>query len=107
MLAAGGSSSQETSECQYSPLMRLDLASAWIGRISGCPSGPGVLGMDVQFAEISAEPLVGVHVHRLIAEEQNLVLRQRQMQLLDLTVAEWLGQRDARNRWRRCAASPA
>ena len=42
--AAGGSSSQETSECQYSPLMRLALASAWIGRISGWPSGPGVLG---------------------------------------------------------------
>src|SRR5262249_8429509 len=39
-----GLSSQETSECQYSPLTRLEFASAWIGRISGCPSGPGVFG---------------------------------------------------------------
>ena len=91
MLAAGGSSSQDTSECQYSPLIRLELASAWIGRISGCPFGPGVLRVNVQFAEISAEPLVGFHVHRLIAKEQNLMLRQRLMQLFDLTVAERLG----------------
>src|SRR5690242_5919906 len=42
MLPIGGSLSQETSECQYSPLMRLEFASAWIGKISGCPSGPGV-----------------------------------------------------------------
>src|SRR2546430_1777105 len=41
MLPNSGSSSQETSECQYSPAMRLELASAWIGRISGCPSRPG------------------------------------------------------------------
>jgi hypothetical protein len=33
MLPNGGSSSQETSECQYSPAMRLELASAWMGRI--------------------------------------------------------------------------
>ncbi len=44
MLPNGGSSSQETSECQYSPLTRLEFASAWMGRISGCPSGPGVFG---------------------------------------------------------------
>ena len=35
MLPSGGSSSHETSECQYSPAMRLELASAWMGRISG------------------------------------------------------------------------
>ena len=40
----GGSGSQDTSECQRSPAMRLELASAWIGNISGWPSGPGVLG---------------------------------------------------------------
>ena len=51
--------------------------------------------MDVQVAEIAAEPLVGVDVHRLIAEEQHLVLGQRQMQFLDLTVAQRIGERDA------------
>src|SRR5215470_1461651 len=56
---------------------------------------PGCAGMDVQFAEISAQPLVGVDVQRLVAKEQNLVLRQRLMQLLDLAVAERLRQRDA------------
>jgi hypothetical protein len=51
--------------------------------------------MNMQFTEISAEPLVGFHIQRLIAKEQNLVLRQRLMQLLDLTIAEWLSQCDA------------
>jgi len=32
-----------------------------------------------------------VHIHRLIAEKQDLVLRQRQMQFFDLTVAERFG----------------
>src|SRR5262245_42708854 len=59
--------------------------------------GPGRAGVNMQFTEISAEPLVGFHVQRLIAKEQNLVLRQRLMQLLDLTVAEWLRQHDAFN----------
>src|SRR6185437_2589659 len=40
----GGSGSQDTSECQRSPAMRLEFASAWTGRISGWPSGPLVLG---------------------------------------------------------------
>ena len=52
---------------------------------------PGCAGVNVQFTEISAEPLVGFHIHRLIAKEQNLVLRQCLMQLFDLTVAEGLG----------------
>ena len=51
----------------------------------------GRAGVNVQFAEISAEPLVGFHIQRLIAKEQNLMLRQRLMQLFDLTVAERLG----------------
>ena len=53
--------------------------------------------MNVQLTEIPAEPLVEFHIHRLIAEEQHLMLRQRLMQLLDLAVAERLGQRDAGN----------
>src|SRR5215813_6083280 len=57
--------------------------------------GPGCAGVNMQFTEISAEPLVGFHIQRLIEKEQNLVLRQRLMQLLDLTVAEWLSQCDA------------
>src|SRR6266700_3975658 len=58
---------------------------------------PGRAGVDMQFAEIAAEPLVGVNVHRLIAKEQNLVLRERLMQLLDLAVAERIGECDALN----------
>jgi len=92
MLPNGGSSSQETSECQYSPAMRLELASAWMGRISGCPSGPGVFGVNVQVAKIAAERLVAFLVERLIAKEQDLMLRQRLVQLLDLAVAERLGE---------------
>jgi len=38
---------------------------------------------------------MGFHVERLIAEKQHLVLRESLMQLLDLAVAERLGQRDA------------
>jgi len=72
MLPSGGSSSQETSECQYSPLTRLEFASAWMGRISGCPSGP-------------AEPLMGFYVERLIAEKQHLVLRESLIPRFDFT----------------------
>jgi hypothetical protein len=39
----------------------------------------------VQVAKIAAERLVAFHVERLIAKEQNLMLRQRLVQLLDLT----------------------
>src|SRR5262249_17597236 len=67
---------------------------------------PGRAGVNMQFTEISAKPLVGFHIQWLIAKEQNLVLRQRLMQLLDLTVAEGLRQRDTFNigadaRWNR------
>src|SRR6266581_1023664 len=58
---------------------------------------PGRAGVDMQLAEIAAEPLVGLDVHRLIAKEQNLVLRERLMQLLDLAVAERIGELDAFN----------
>jgi hypothetical protein len=49
---------------------------------------PRRAGVNVQFAEIAAEPLVSFHIQRLIAKEQNLVLRQRLMQFFHLTVAE-------------------
>src|SRR5260221_12173522 len=39
--------------------------------------------------------LVAFHVGRLIAKEQDLMLRQRLVQLLDLAVAERLGERQA------------
>jgi hypothetical protein len=38
---------------------------------------------------------VGLNVHRLIAKEQNLVLRKRLVQLLDLAIAERIGELDA------------
>src|SRR5262249_5275663 len=68
---------------------------------------PRRVRVDVQFTEISAEPLVRFHVERLIAEKQHLVLRESLMQLLNLAVAKWLGQcdaldmgADARRNWR-------
>src|SRR5215470_17839371 len=80
------------------PIFSVDALGIGIGmdrQNLGMPFGPGRAGMNMQFTEISAEPLVGFHIQRLIAKEQNLALRQRLMQLLDLTVAEWLSQCDA------------
>src|SRR6516164_214300 len=51
------------------------------------------LGMPL--AKISAERLVAFHVKRLIAKEQDLMLRKRLMQLLDLAIAERIGERQA------------
>jgi hypothetical protein len=34
-------------------------------------------GVDMQFAETATEPLVGVHIQRLITKEQHLMLRHR------------------------------
>src|SRR5215813_4304391 len=65
------------------------------GQDLGMPFRPRRVRVDVQFTEISAEPLVGFHVERLIAEKQHLVLRESLMQLLNLAVAKWLGQCDA------------
>jgi hypothetical protein len=49
----------------------------------------------MQFTEVAAETLVGFHIQRLIAEEQNLVFGQGLTHFLDLMVAERLRQRDA------------
>jgi hypothetical protein len=97
MLPNGGSSSQETSECQYSPAMRSELASAWMGKDLGMSLRTGRVRVNVQLAEIAAERLVAFHVKRLIAKEQDLMLRQRQVQFLDLAVAERPGERQARD----------
>ena len=59
--------------------------------------GAGCIGVNMQFTEISAERLMGFHIQRLIPKEQNLVLSQRLMQLVDLTVTERRRQRDAFN----------
>src|SRR5260370_40010114 len=94
MLPIGGSSSQETSECQYSPFA-LGIGIGMDRQNLRMSFRPGRAGMNMQFTEISAEPLMGFHVERLIAEKQHLVLRESLMQLLDLAVAEWIGQCDA------------
>jgi len=65
------------------------------GQDLGMPFRPRRVRVDVQFTEISAEPLVGFHVERLIAEKQHLVLRESLMQFFNLAVAKWLGQCDA------------
>src|SRR5262249_891886 len=49
--------------------------------------------VNVQLAETAPERLVAFHVKRLIAKEQDLMLRQRLLQLFDLAVAERLGER--------------
>src|SRR5260370_28770240 len=55
----------------------------------------GRVRVNVQVAKIAAERLVTFLVERLIAKKQNLMLRQRLVQLLDLAVAERLGERQA------------
>src|SRR5512132_1354876 len=77
------------------PVDALGVGSGMDWQDLGMPFGAGRVGMNMQFTEISAEPLVGFDIQRLIAKEQNLVLRQRLMQVLDLTIAEWLSQCDA------------
>src|SRR5215813_4978195 len=51
--------------------------------------------VNMQLAETAPERLVAFHVKRLIAKEQDLMLRQRLVQLFDLVVAERLGERQA------------
>src|ERR1700730_6066424 len=55
----------------------------------------GCVRVNVQVAKIAAERLVTFLVEWLIAKEQNLMLRQRLVQLLDLAVVERLGERQA------------
>ena len=55
MLPIGGSTSQDTSLCQPSPLARGESLSAWMIISSGWPGCVRRGGMDVQFAEPAAE----------------------------------------------------
>jgi hypothetical protein len=97
MLPNGGSSSQETSECQYSPAMAFGIGVGMDGQNLGMSLRTGRVRVNVQVAKIAAERLVGFHVERLIAKEEDLMLRPRLVQLLDLAVAERLGERQARD----------
>ena len=75
------------------PILAIDALGIGVGmdrQNLRVPFRPRRARMNVQFTKIAAEPLVRFHLQRLIAEEQNLVLRQGLMQLLDLAVAEWL-----------------
>ncbi len=58
------------------------------GQDFGMAVGAGRVGMDVQVAKVAAEPLLLIEVDPLVAEEQNLMFRQRGVKLLDLPVAE-------------------
>src|SRR5262245_43903113 len=51
--------------------------------------------VNVQLAETAPERLVAFHVKRLIAKEQDLMLRQRLVQLFGLAVTERFGERQA------------
>src|SRR5262245_40024463 len=82
------------------PIFPVDALGTGIGmdwQDFGVSLGAGRVGVNMQFTEVAAEPLVGFHIQRLIAEEQNQVLGQRLMQLLYLMVAERLRQGDAFN----------
>src|SRR5215813_14213629 len=61
----------------------------------GMPLRAGRVRVNVQLAETAPERLVAFHVKRLIAKEQDLMLRQRLVQLFDLAVTERLGERQA------------
>jgi hypothetical protein len=65
------------------------------GQNLGMSLRTGRVRVNVQVAKMAAERLVAFHVERLIAKEQDLMLRQRLVQLLDLVVAERLGERQA------------
>src|SRR5262249_9780884 len=60
------------------------------GKDLGMSFRTGRVRVNVQLAEIAAERLVAFHVKRLIAKEQDLMLRQRQVQFLDLAVLSGL-----------------
>ena len=60
------------------------------GKDLGMSLRTGRVRVNVQLAEIAAERLVAFHVKQLIAKEQDLMLRQRLVQFLDLAVAERL-----------------
>src|SRR6516162_6888446 len=64
------------------------------GKDLGMPLRTGRVRVNVQLAETAPERLVAFQVERLIAKEQDLMLRQR-LQLFDLVVAERLGERQA------------
>jgi len=66
------------------------------GEDLGMPLRTGRVRVNVQLTKIAAERLVAFHVKRLIAKEQNLMLRKRLVQLLDLAIAERIGERKAR-----------
>src|SRR5215469_1330768 len=65
------------------------------GKDLGMPFRTRCVWVNVQFAETAPERLVAFHVKRLIAKEQDLMLRYRLVQLLDLAIAERLGERQA------------
>ena len=67
------------------------------GKYLGMFLRTGRVRVNVQLAEIAAERLVAFHVKRLIAKEQDLMLRQRLVQVLDLAVAERPSERQARD----------
>jgi hypothetical protein len=66
------------------PALAADALGIGIGvdrQYLGMPLRPREGGVNVQFSEISAHPLVSFLIHPLVAEEQDLVLRQGLMQL--------------------------
>src|SRR5262245_15240273 len=59
------------------PVLAVDALRIGVGvdrQYLGMPCRPWRVGVNVQFAEIPAQPLVGFLVQRLVAKEQNLVL---------------------------------
>ncbi len=97
MLPNGGSGSQETSECQFSPFAPLGISVSVDWQDLRMSLRSGGVRVNVQVTEMASECLLLLQADLLVAEEQDLMLRQSGVQVFDLLVAERRGQVDVGN----------
>ena len=95
MLPIGGSTSQETSECQPSPLARDRILVRLDDHQLGVARLVRRRGVQVQLAELPAEIEVLLLGHVLVAEEDDQVLGQRAVDLVHLPVGDRAAERHA------------
>ena len=79
----GGSGSQDTSECQFSPATCLEFSSAWMTRISMTLHEAGRGGMHGEVPEEPAEGLLRFGRQALVPEEDDRVLDEGVVHLLE------------------------
>ena len=95
MLPIGGSSSQETSECQDFAVDEFRLLVGVDDHHLGVAGNRRRRRMHVQLAEAAAERHLLLVVHLLVAEEDHEVLHQRVVHFLEDLVSHRLRQVDA------------